>query len=364
VQLVPQQTFEIIGAGPAGLAAALTIAKAGGKAVVYERCDDVGSRFHGDLQGIENWTTERDVLDELNELGVEPSFQHWPCREVLGFDPDGRECLYRSPQPIFYLVRRGSVVGSLDQSLKAQALAAGVEIRFGQSRVPAQGAAIVACGPRITPVVASGLVFETDMADGAYVAVSNRLAPSGYAYLMIRGGKGTVAACLFARFEQAKACLARTLEFFRAKVGLVLTNAREFGGYGNVRWPPQARSGRLLHVGEAAGFQDPLWGFGMRYAMVSGHLAARALLAGSPKLYDQLWRERLASHMRAALVNRFFYSKMNDRGFRALMRRFGRGPDIRPSLRRHYGHRLWKDLLAFFLRTSEIASGPPSEPAQ
>ncbi len=53
----------ISGAGPAGLAAALTIAKAGGKAVVHELKGEVGARFHGDFQGLENWTTAEDCGD-------------------------------------------------------------------------------------------------------------------------------------------------------------------------------------------------------------------------------------------------------------------------------------------------------------
>jgi len=43
---------------------------------------------------------------------------------------------------------------------------------------------------------------------------------------------------------------------------------------------PVDRSGRL-YVGEAAGLQDPAWGFGLRYALESGALAARCLLEGS-----------------------------------------------------------------------------------
>ena len=43
---------------------------------------------------------------------------------------------------------------------------------------------------------------------------------------------------------------------------------------------PVDRSGRL-YVGEAAGLQDPAWGFGLRYALESGALAARCLFEGT-----------------------------------------------------------------------------------
>ena len=50
--------IEIIGAGPAGLVAAINLAKADYKVAVYEEKPDVGHRFHGDFQGLENWSSE------------------------------------------------------------------------------------------------------------------------------------------------------------------------------------------------------------------------------------------------------------------------------------------------------------------
>ena len=71
----------ISGAGPAGLAAAMTLARAGVPSVVREFRNDVGARFHGDFQGIENWTTPGDVFEELADLGLESRVELAPCRE-------------------------------------------------------------------------------------------------------------------------------------------------------------------------------------------------------------------------------------------------------------------------------------------
>jgi flavin-dependent dehydrogenase len=83
-------TVEVVGAGPAGLTAAITAARAGARVIVYERARQVGSRFHGDFQGLENWTTDGDVLAEVAGLGVEPTFPHAPIRQQVASRRTGR----------------------------------------------------------------------------------------------------------------------------------------------------------------------------------------------------------------------------------------------------------------------------------
>jgi flavin-dependent dehydrogenase len=338
-------TVEITGAGPAGLAAALTIAKQGGHARVCERHSDVGIRFHGDFQGLENWTTEGDVLDELASIGIEPTFEHTPFHELVFYDPGGREYLFRAERPIWYLVRRGPGPGTLDQALRAQALAAGVELRFRtvQRRMPNGG--IVAHGPHRADAIAVGYVFDCDRADGAYSVVSDELAPKGYSYLLICGGRATIASCMFADFHNEKTYVQRTVEFFRDKVGIDLINARRFGGFGNVLPVRDPRKGNMLYVGEAAGFQDALFGFGIRYAMLSGHLAARAFLEGTPAAYGRLLSQRLSGLMRSAVVNRFFYEKLGTAGYKRLARSISRSSDVRDWLRGFYRSGRLKSLL-------------------
>jgi flavin-dependent dehydrogenase len=278
-------------------------------------------------------------------MGVDLHFAAQACYEGVFFDPAGREYVYRSPDPLFYLVRRGREPGTLDQQLKAQALAAGVELRFRDpvTHLPAGG--IVAGGPRGPDAIAVGYVFETDRADGVFGVLSERLAPKGYSYLLVSRGRGTVAACLFEDFHRERLYLERTLEFFRDKAGLEMRNPVRFGGTCNVLLPSTACHGDILFVGEAAGFQDALWGFGMRLAMLSGNLAARAWLSGDPSLYDGLWRRRLGAQLETSLVNRYAFSRMGDRGYARLMRSIGRSRDARLWLRGHYAPSLAKRVL-------------------
>jgi geranylgeranyl reductase family protein len=65
---------------------------------------------------------------------------------------------------------------------------------------------------------------------------------------------------------------------------------------------------RTLLVGDAAGLVDPLSGEGIRYAIKSGCLAARAILSGHPENYPSLvYREIGISHTLAIFVSLFFY---------------------------------------------------------
>lgn len=339
------ESVEIVGAGPAGLSAARTITGSGRQAIVYERHSDVGRRFHGDYQGLENWTTDIDVLDEFAAIGIEPSFQYTPFSEAVFFDPKGREYVFRSARPIWYLVRRGSGPGTLDQSLKTQAIDAGADIRFNTIRERLPNGGIVAHGPRRPDAIAVGYVFNCDRANGAFSVADDELAPKGYSYLLICNGQATLATCLFEDFHNEATYLERTVRFFEDKVGIKMVNPRRFGGYGNVLPALDARRGSMLYVGEAAGFQDALFGFGIRYAILSGHLAARALLEAAPEKYGEMVAQRFGGLLRSAVVNRYFYQNLGNRGYVKLLRRIDRAADVADWLRTFYGSRRIKSLL-------------------
>ncbi|MEY4491896.1 MAG: hypothetical protein RL085_307, partial [Actinomycetota bacterium] len=66
------------------------------------------------------------------------------------------------------------------------------------------------------------------------------------------------------------------------------------------------RKNNPLYVGEAAGLQDCLFGFGMRYAMLSGFLAARSLTEGED--YDCLCREAFGHRLTVGANNRRLYA--------------------------------------------------------
>ena len=71
--------------------------------------------------------------------------------------------------------------------------------------------------------------------------------------------------------------------------------------------------GKALKVGEAAGFQDYMLGFGMKFAITSSLLAAQAIAHGEN--YDMLWKKELLPKLELSLCNRFIYESAGDFGF-------------------------------------------------
>lgn len=90
------EVITIAGAGISGLTAAIHLAKNGFPVRMYEKCRDVASRFKGDLQRFENWSSDEDVLILLEKIGILPHFYCKPFSEVEVVDDLGRKRRYFS----------------------------------------------------------------------------------------------------------------------------------------------------------------------------------------------------------------------------------------------------------------------------
>jgi len=253
-------------------------------------------------------------------------------------------------RPLFYLVRRGPGAGTLDTALLRQAQAVGADVRLGEAAAVAGPGTIVATGPAMADGIVAGFTFRTTLPDQAHCILHPTLAPAGYAYLLVWDGQATLATCLFRDLRRARQARDATVAAFERLVsGLHLCEARPFGGYGGVlaaaRYTDEA--GRL-YAGEAAGLQDPEWGFGMLTAMRSGVLAARSLLAGAD--YAARARRAFDPPRDAAFVNRAVFETVPPWLVDRLLPFAAGRADLRARLRRHWVPRRGKSLLVPALR--------------
>ena len=116
---------------------------------------------------------------------------------------------------------------------------------------------------------------------------------------------------------------------------------------------PVARIKNQCLIGEAAGFQDCLAGFGMIYALKSGYHAARSIIENSD--YDRLWQADMLKPMAVSRTNRFLFERLSNDGYEKLVKMLDSpnsailkllgGDDLQHILKKTYNHSL-----SYFLR--------------
>ncbi len=140
------------------------------------------------------------------------------------------------------------------------------------------------------------------------------------------------------------AALDRVTRFY----GLEPEQPRILTGHIDFSLDKRIKNGDRLLVGENAGFQDFLFGFGMRFAFLSGYLAARSIIENID--YKVLIEKELSSWLKSSLVNRYLFEKFGNRGYRILIRRLEKTSDIYRFMRNWYGWRPYKSLIMPFAR--------------
>lgn len=366
--------IRIAGAGPSGLAAAIILARAGREVEVHEAKRDVGTRFIGDLQIIEGASESEPVPAFLDRLGIERNFYFRAADWATFYDHKNSARVIRSKEPYGWFIHRGAEEGTLDRGLLGQAQRAGAKVIFNSRLAPDQ-ADIVATGPaspdglakEMTWRVASG---ELGVGSGSNTAddssshaplptphsperidvyFNHKLAPGGYSYLFILDGVATFGCAIVADFKQIDSyfdhslAAAQRLHHFD-----VPADARTGYSYMNFHLKHAATSNGARFVGEAAGFQDYLFGLGIRYALTSGSLAARSIL--EERDYDELWKSELGAKQQTSLVNRFLYETGGNFGLSMFVRQAARAKDFHHYLSGWHRTTWWKSLLSPVVR--------------
>jgi geranylgeranyl reductase family protein len=340
----------VAGAGPAGAVAARTLAAAGIRVLLIDKATFPRNKPCGggiSVRALGRFPWLRAALDGIDVHAV--------SRLQLE-SPDGAVLEMASPDPSMLLIRRVE----FDHALVRDAERAGAEVRapFDITQAAADAGGVTLRSRGGETLRASMLIA----ADGVHSVIAKRLGvnaawpPQSIAVDMMEetpvetlrcedpdvlwvsyGYKGLDGyAYVFPKVQHVNAGIGCLKSHFKDNVevhpyemqaafvdGLVAKDAlhgrsdrRHFTPFlipvGGPLARPHDGSGRVLFAGDAGGFVNAFTAEGIYFAMVSGELAARAVVEGreSPaRKYDELWKREIGPELRdAVLIQRFLFA--------------------------------------------------------
>ena len=337
---------KIAGAGPSGLIAAILLAKAGHDVTIHEARPAVGARFIGDFQVLENSSGHPDFLEWLQKIGIAINFFTRPVHQATLFDYRLKAKTVESRAPFAYFIKRGGAQAtgradppiSLDHGLRDQAISAGVTIHY-QSPANLTEVDIVATGPSSADALAKEMTFITNGPDKVWVLFDMKYAPGGYAYLFVLDGVGTFGCAITHDLPQINRYFDLALKRFQEIESFPVSDVKTGYSFMDFSLKASAMNNGKMYIGEAGGFQDYLFGLGLRYTMMTGYFSAISLIEN--KSYDCLWREGLGSSQEISLVNRALYEFGGNIGLSAFVRQ-AENKDFKEYLASWHAPSLWK----------------------
>ncbi len=329
-------TVRIAGAGLAGLTSAATLARSGVRVEVYDKKTRLLPSSGPHTEGIRNYGPI-DAAEELRTVGFAPT----PFRTVRRTIRHAPSCENLLVGPAYHLFMRGQEDHTVDQILYRQAKADGVRFHFGE-RIAASDADIVATGPPKDEfnVLGAGHTFTVEGSvlgsDTVHALLDNRVAPGGY--LVITPGLGFHSIYSVSwtelRFSRLLAMTEAAFEipWIRKILGtsrwVAKINGRAFFTEDPI---DSAVRGTTLFVGEAGGFQDAIAGFGFRYAVLTGALAAFAVRDGQD--YRDLLKKKFGNEFHDAYQFRMWLNRATNEDFDKLVASMGREITLKEYLR-------------------------------
>jgi flavin-dependent dehydrogenase len=304
--------IKILGGGLSGLSAAINLLKMGYNVEIFEKRKDCGMRFLGDLQGLENWSSKIDVLKEFESMNLKINYRYKAFNEIV--ITDGKEIINNSSEkPFFYVVRRDSSDSSIDQGLKRQALDEGIKINFNTKMTKDKVNIISTGGETNKPMGAAiGFKFETDIDNIAVSLLNNKCSNRAYSYLLVDDGYGCICSVnLYKKGVNINKYLENTYKTLTELFDIRSKNKKKVGGLSCFLPYPRYYYNGIIQTGEASGFQDVFWGFGMRYAITSGYLAALSI--GKKLDYKKLVKKELSPRLKTSIYNRFIADLIGDK---------------------------------------------------
>lgn len=314
-----KKEIKIIGAGLSGITAAINLALKGFKVEVYEKNPEVGIQIKENTQMLPNWfAKESDIIQELERCSIK-IHPVAPIHVIHLFAGGKKINSFKSSKPFGYTVMRGGS-NSFEMGLKKEAEKLGVIFHMNWHRKIK--ADIIATGHKKIDAVVYGRVYEGKFnPTEVYVFIDFEHFQGGYAYLyphnrkhasLVVGKLANHEINLKESMEKLIGCYKNILDTFN------LSLLYDFGGFAGFEIPKTAIKNNSLYVGEAAGFQDPLFGFGMKYAIKSGYFAAVSIT--EKRNYDGLWKKSFLGEMKKLLLLRDLFYKTKEKTITHLLK--------------------------------------------
>ena len=310
--------IKIAGGGVAGLSAAISLKKFGFNPIIFEKNHVVGGNRHGDYEGLENWIFPTPMNAFFNKVGFDfKKITSFPISEFRVHSNFFSPLDITSKKPFFYMVKRGSNDLDFDSQLFKQCKDLDVQFELG-TKAP-NDCSIIATGTKKAAAYIRGINFKSNLSNQVHLLLGNQFAPKGYAYLIILNGQGTLASAFKKQKRKNQNILENCLTYFKS-AGIDIHGGNQFGSCGSFSLPFQNFRLPFL-IGESGGYQDYLFGFGMRMSMISG-LSAALSLAGKEKNALELIKD-INKKRRLSFLNRLLYERLNDRQISLLAKKLG-----------------------------------------
>ena len=320
------EKVRIAGAGVAGLTAAIGLARAGKSVEVLEMKTRVGSSAGTHTEGVRNYLG-RDGLEDLARFGVKVR----PFAVANRVVRRSRRSVSVVRGPSYYMVDRGGGPQSLERQLLEQALDGGAQVRFKTKAVPSDVDLFATGAPKNSVnIFAGGYRFSHEgsnlESDEIHALFDNDLAPQGYLCILPGPSAHSIYTVSWRALPYGelveKVDRALRLDWVREILGTATRVGRIYGkGYFHSDPYSIAAQAGVLRAGEASGIQDAVGGFGIRYAVGSGALAAKSLLTGSD--YATMLREEFRDDFEVAMKSRAWLERATDEDYDRFLEKLG-----------------------------------------
>lgn len=333
-------TIRIAGAGLAGLVAATTAARLGEEVDVYEMKQRLMPSIGPHTEALRNYESI-DAIEELRSFGfqIRPFGEaHFAIRRSEHYENVLRGKSY-------YLFMRGREPYTVDQQLYREAERLGVRFHFG-TKSPSD-VEIIATGPPRDSfnMLAAGFTFGAEGSNldvhTVIALLDNTVAPGGYLAITPGVEYHSIYSGSWTDLDYDHVLALARKAFERPWIREILGASRwvdKIHGTAFYSRDPIATAvrGRSLQVGEAGGFQDAVAAYGFRYAVITGALAARAVVNGLD--YLTLLRDQFKDEFERAFLYRRKLDQASNADFDELVRQLG--PELTIDEYRHLREKL------------------------